>query len=240
MARPVRLLVAVGILAAAAYGADRVAAHVAANKIAAVVQSDAHLADRPHVTVKGFPFLTQVVKGRYGHIDVTASDLFGDAARNGGAVLHLDFAGVQIPASKALRGEVVRIPVQQVTGSATVPFADLQSVSHVPGLSSLAGVPDSSDEIALSEQISVGGVDVAAQLTAVVAVDGGVIVVTPRDLALANGVPVPAAVTKSVLAHAAFSVRLPGLPSGVSVTGVRVTPDGISITVRAGGLVLTR
>lgn len=233
------LLVLAVVVLGAAFAADRIAAHAAAGRIATAVQADAHLAHRPHVTVKGFPFLTQVARGRYGHIAVTADDVF-DLGEPLGTVLRLDFAGVQIPAGQALHGNVHRIPVQTVTGTVTVPFADLQAAAHLPGLSITGAVAGRADEVALNEVVQVAGASVTAQLKATVQVRGSSIVVAASDLTIAGGTPVPAAVSKAVLAKGSFSVTLPGLPRGVEVTAVNVTATGLSAIVRATDLVLTR
>jgi hypothetical protein len=47
-------------------------------------------------------------------------------------------------------------------------------------------------------------------------------------------------VRAAVLAHAAFSVRLPGLPPGVVITGVNVASAAVVVALGASKLVLTR
>jgi hypothetical protein len=238
MGRPARLLAAVGVLAVIGFGADRLAAHAAADRIATTVQSDAHLSHRPGVTVGGFPFLLQVVKGRYDQIEVTANDLF-ESGQLQPTVLRLEFAGVHIAASNVLNGGVRRIAVDTVTGVATIPFADLQAAAHVAGLSGLSAVPGSANEVRFTEAVSVSGAKLDVQVTARVTVANGSVVVTAHDL-VAGGTPLPAAVTNSLLSRAAFSVKLPGLPAGVQVTGVTVTPTDVLVSVSATRLVLTR
>jgi hypothetical protein len=238
MGRPARLLVAVGVLAVIGFGADRLAAHADADRIATTVQSDAHLSHRPSVTVGGFPFLVQVVKGRYDHIGVTVNDLFESGLQEP-TVLRLEFGGVHIAASDILNGGVHHIAVDKVTGVAAIPFADLQTAAHVVGLSGLTAVPGSANEVRFTEAVSVAGVKVDVQITARVTVANGSVVVTARDV-VAGGTPLPAAVTNSVLSHAAFSVKLPGLPAGVQVSGVTVTPTDVLVSVSATHLVLTR
>jgi hypothetical protein len=239
--RLLRVLIVLAVLAVAGlYVADRIAAHAAADRIATAVQSDAKLADRPRVSVKGFPFLTQALKGRYDRIEVTATDLFKRGDPQGGATFRLEFAGVHIPASEAISGKVRRIPVDRVTGTVAVPFGDLQAAAHVPGLTALSAVPGGPDQVAVSETASIAGVALAVRLTARVTVGGGSVVVTAQTITAADGSPVPAAVAKEALARAAFSVKLPGLPVGVRLTGVSVTPTGVLVAVGASQLVVTR
>jgi LmeA-like phospholipid-binding len=240
-ARPARLIVVVGIVAALGYTGDRIAAHVAADRIATIVKTDAGLAHTPHVTVKGFPFLTQAVSGHYRRIDVTATDIF-NTGQPPGSVLQLGFADVRIPLSTVLSGNVNSVPVGTVTGTITIPFANLQAAAGVPGLSILSGVPGSADEIKVSEVVKVVTGNMTVLLTARVTAHGDSLVVTPLDLTTANGTPVPAAVKKQVLAQAVLTVKLPGLPAGVDISAVSVGSVGseeVLVTLHATNLVLT-
>ena len=72
MRRLIKLLAVLGVLAVLGYFADRYLAHVAEGKIATVVQADAHLPARPAVNVHGFPFVTQLIGGKYHDVEVTA------------------------------------------------------------------------------------------------------------------------------------------------------------------------
>ena len=236
--RPTRLIVAVGIVAALGYAGDRVAAHVAGDRIATIVKTDAGLARTPHVVVKGFPFLTQAASGHYHRINVTATDIF-NTGQLPGAVLQLDFANVKIPLSTVLNGKVNNVPVGTVTGTVTIPFANLQAAAGVPGLSILSGVSGSADEIKVSEDVKIQTGNLTVLLTARVTARGDSIVVTPLDLTTAGGTPVPAAVKTQVLAEAVLSVKLPGLPSGVGINAVSVEAGGVLVTLHATNLVLT-
>jgi LmeA-like phospholipid-binding len=235
---PTRLIIAVGIIAALGYVGDRIAAHVAADRIATIVKTDAGLARSPHVTVTGFPFVTQALSGHYRRIDVTATDIF-NSGQPPGAVLHLDFADVRIPLSTVLSGNITSVRVATVSGTVAIPLANLQAAAGVPGLSILSGVPGSADEIKVSDVVKVQTGNLTVFLTARVTAHGDSIVVTPLDLTTADGTPVPAAVKTQVLAEAVLSVKLPGLPTGVGIGAVSVTTGGVLVTLHATNLVLT-
>jgi hypothetical protein len=237
MTRVVRYLIVVVILGGIFFAADRFAAHVAASQIASAVQTDAKLARKPHVTVKGFPFLTQVASGNYKHIDVTATDIFQQGEPQG-SVLKLDFAGVRITISKALHGDVGTVPVRSVTGTVAIPFADLLAVADIPGLTIISAAPGG-NQIKVSEVVAAGPTKVTVLVTAGVTVRGGSLVLSALNVTQANGKAVPAAVRQEVLAQAVFSVKLPGLPTGVQMTGVSVTASGLLVTLHANALVLT-
>ena len=169
--RPTRLIVVVGVIAALGYAGDRVAAHVAGDRIATIVKTDAGLARTPHVVVKGFPFLTQAAAGHYHRINVTATDIF-NSGQQPGAVLQLDFADVKIPLSTVLSGKVNNVPVGTVSGTVTIPFANLQAAAGVPGLSILSGVSGGADEIKVSEVVKVPTGTLTVFLTARVTARG--------------------------------------------------------------------
>lgn len=235
--RTLRVLVVLVILGGLVFAGDRYAAHVAAGRIASVVQTDAKLARKPHVVIQGFPFLTQVADGKYQHIDVTATDIF-QRGEPEGSVLKLDFAGVRIPLSKALHGKVSTVPVTSVTGTVAIPFADLLAAADIPGLTIISATPGG-NQINVSEVVTAGPAKVTVLVTAGVTVRGGALVLSALSVNQANGKPVPAAVRQQVLAQAVFSVTLPGLPSGVKMTAVTVTATGLLVTLHADSLVLT-
>ncbi len=246
MGRLVKLVAVLGVLAVLGYFTDRYLEHVAEGKIATVVQADVHLPARPAVKVHGFPFVTQLIRGKYHDVEMEAGDVFQQGQPDG-ATLRLDFYGAAIPLSKALKGAVLTVPVNHVTGSVTVPYDDLEATATaagITGVTSLAAVPGVADTVAFSEQAVVAGlggvtVNVTAQITAKVVFTGGSLMVTATGVQVA-GRTLPAAATASVLSHATFSVPIPGLPAGVHVTALSVQPTGLAVTVGSGPLVLTR
>jgi hypothetical protein len=237
MLRTIRVLIVLVILGGLVFAGDRYAARVAAGRIASVVQTDAKLARKPHVVIQGFPFLTQVADGKYKHIDVTATDIFARGEAQG-SVLKLDFAGVRLQLSKALHGDVGKVPVRTVTGTVAIPFADLLAAADIPGLTIISAMPGG-NQIDVSEVVAAGPTKVTVLVTAGVTVRGGSLVLSALSVTQANGKPVPAAVREQVLAQAVFSVTLPGLPTGVQMTAVTVTASGLLVTLHADNLVLT-
>jgi hypothetical protein len=243
MRHPLRsLVIAAVVLVGLAIGADRVANHVAEDRIAAVLQSDAHLAHKPTVTVHGFPFLTQAFGGLYDRIEVKARDLFDSVAgvhSVDGSVSTVNFDGVDLPASKAISGKVDEIRVDRVTGSAVVSFSDVENAAKLPGLkvAAIAGQPD---QARLTESVSVAGVSATADVVARVSVVGNGIKLEPIDVSLPAGVSLPSAVMDQVRSRAGFTISVPGLPRGVRLTGVAVGAIGVTVTVRADDITLSR
>jgi LmeA-like phospholipid-binding len=238
MFRLLRLVVVLAILGGLGYGANRLAVDAAQHKIAKVVQADAHLAHPPTVRVRGFAFLWQALRGRYDRIDVASSDVFDRLAGQGGSVVTLRFEGVHIPASEALHGQVHRIPVDRVSGSVEVTFADLEAAAAVPGLT-IAAVAGHQDQVSLGETVDVAGARLAVHVIATVSAAHDAVALAAGAVTVA-GRTLPASVAALVRSKAGFSVRIPGVPAGVSLAGVTVDGDGLAVGVSAGRLVLTR
>jgi hypothetical protein len=60
------------------------------------------------------------------------------------------------------------------------------------------------------------------------------------EMSLPAGISVPSAVLDQLRSHAGFTVSVPGLPQGVRLTGVAVGSDGVTVTIRADDIVLSR
>lgn len=238
MRHPLRKLVVLAAILVLLYAGDRIAAQVAEGRIAAVVQSDAHLAHKPHVTVHGFPFLTQAVSGDYDRIEVSADDIF-DSTNGTGSTTAVNFDGVHIPASKAVSGQVRAVPVDHVAGRVDVAFADIEAASRVPGLT-VRQVPGHPDELSVGESVTVLGVAVSVGVTAEVSVSNNTITLKATGLNVAGGQSLPASLLDKIRSQAGFSVKVPGLSSGVRLTSVSVDPQAVVGIVRADRIVLKR
>jgi LmeA-like phospholipid-binding len=236
-----KLTVALVVLAALLFGADRPALRTAEQRIAAAVQSDAHLRARPTVTIHGFPFLVSAIRGRYGRIDVRADDVFADAGTGApadGSVVTLQLHGVRVPLSQAISGRVARIPIDRIDGTAQIPFADIAAAAPLSGVT-VAAVAGQPQQVVVGQPLDVGGVSVDVEVVARVAIAGTALTVTPVS-ASATGGQVPEAVLAQVRARMSFSVPVPALPHGVELSGVSVDGAGVVVGVHGAAVTLTR
>lgn len=131
----VLLLVLAGLLVVA----DRVAAGVAERAIADQVRQEIAKQDAqsaaPQVEVGGFPFLTQVLDGRYERISIQLTDVRGDVQGDAVEVPKLDVDARNVTASldtlRSGRGDVV---AESVDGRGTVTYESLAKLLDRPGL----------------------------------------------------------------------------------------------------------
>src|SRR5258706_2190528 len=92
----IALLVLVGLLVAADFGA----AALAESAVSREMRQEIGLTDDPSVRINGFPFLTQALSGRYSSIDVDAQRLTVGRFKQVELTAHLE--GVTAPLSMLL------------------------------------------------------------------------------------------------------------------------------------------
>jgi len=193
-------------LLAAVLVADRVAVICAQDRLARQIQ-DRGFSVKPHVTIAGFPFLTQVAARRLNKVVIRA------AGKKLGPVevrqLDLTLHGI--------RGSGNRRTASQLSGTALVGFAGLAGMTGMPGLTLAADGPD-------RVKITVGLGQVTATATARVtrAGPGGI-----RIAVISSG-GIPMALLGSLRD---ITVPMPALPPGVTIKGVSVTGQGVLVYI---------
>ena len=137
MAGWVRALIALVVLFVLLVIADRVAEGAAAGKLANRIQAAQHLSWRPHVSIGGWPFLTQVLSGRYSDVTISSPAPIG---QNGIDVNNVDvhLHGVQVSSSDALHGTVAAVPVASGSGTGLLTYRELDAIiaRYVPDIGS--------------------------------------------------------------------------------------------------------
>lgn len=223
--RVVRTAVALLLLLLALGVVDRVAAGLAARRLATNVQTAQGLAQRPDVRIRGFPFLTQLVAGQYREVDVSTT---GPVSRQGVEVAHAQASlrGVRVSASEALRGTVREVPVASGSGSALLTYPELTAVlaryaGPVGAAVTVTGTPDGRAQLNGPFGLSLR---LAASIT-----DGRVMVVP--DAGDLQALPGP--VRDTVTSALAAPVTLPPLPFNVRLASGRLTPDGLVLDATA-------
>ena len=217
--------------------ADRAGAAVAERVLADELQRSGGLSSRPEVDVRGVPFLTQALEGRYDRIDVVARDVdAGEVAGTQVVVPRLSatLRGAEVPLSDALSGAVTEVPVDRVDARVLLPFSVLQRSSDVGDLT----VAPEGDRLRLRGTVEVLGQEVSGSALSRLTVEDGSVVVTAESVDVGNDV------ADDLLGRALdgrFDVRVPlrGLPYGLQVDAVTVQPDGLAVRAGAAGTVLS-
>lgn len=231
-----KLVVFVGILVGLAALADRGLAVVAGNATASRIRAHEGLREDPDVTFKGFPFVTQAVKGEFRQVDVTVRDL----ERGGVNIDRIDASllGVKVDLSAALDGRVSAVPVSAGEATMRVTYGDLGAyLSTKPG--NIRVVPRDGRVYVVSTFgiPGVGQVDVEGTPT---------VRVTPRSVrvtvsnvrATGGGAQLTPALAATAAARASFTVPLEEMPFGIEVESAELTEEALVVTATARGLVI--
>jgi len=233
----ITLVVLLIILGVAAVVLDRVGASIAerviSDRVAEQVANQKATSDKPDVTVKGVPFLTQVLDGKYQEIKIELRDFAGPAG-NGKTIkmplLDIRAKDVRAPLDtlRTRRGDIV---ATTVTGAGTIGYPALTQLIDQPGLTlterdgKLIG---SAPVQALGQTFHVSG---AANLT----VKDGVVQVRFSDVTAQGlpNVPLVRNIIDSYAQRLALDLRVPALPLKLKVQKVQPTPAGLVVTAAA-------
>jgi hypothetical protein len=228
------LAVVVVVLLGLLVAADRIAAAVAASAVQKRIGDQAPFGpgNTPHVSINGFPFLTQAVAGRYDDIEVTGRELTIDQVN--GVALDADMHGVHVPLGKAMSRHVNSLPIDHVNASVVISFDEVARLTGIKGLT----LSDSNDQLRAALPVSVPGMGtVTASADAAIHVNGNRFSYTVGNVDV-GGVAVPQVLLSQVASQMNGQVTLPTLPYRLEVTGVAVTSAGLRATARADHIVV--
>ena len=202
------LLVIAGLL----FALDRAAAAYTARRIATTLENEG-FAVRPHVSVEGFPFLTQLITRHLDGVEVTAPRY-----PVGSVTANIDVHAKDIRLDSGYQSGTIA----QVTGTGLIPFA---SLARLPALAAVPGLQISSDGphmVKLSANLQVLAASAIARVKQTARNQISLRIVS------SSGVPVAllAPIRNLIL-------QIPALPLGLTVRSVRVSPRGVVIGVAA-------
>jgi LmeA-like phospholipid-binding len=205
--------------------ADFAAKAYTENQMASQVQSSLGLSGKPKVTIQGFPFLTQLAARDFNTVNVTASNETINVNSVGSGVLEIESLNA------TLHGMHIHgfnsATIDQFNATALITFAALGKVGGIP--SAITLTENGPNQIKAT--ISVGPLSdsATAQVTQtgpnqinVKVIDAGLIPVS----ALGN------------LQN--FTVTIPNLPAGVTITSVGVTQQGVQVTAAGRNTTLSQ
>ncbi len=235
-----RLLIVLTVLLVLLLGADRLGALLAGRVVAEQVRTSQDLTRTPDVTVGGFPFLTQVVAGRYEQVDVSLQSVPATAGlRLDGVDARLE--GLRLSAGDALARRVDEVPVDRAEAVVRVGFDQLdaavagaQARSALPaGLRLRFGPGGAPDRVS----VRLAGLPAGGPLEAEVSLQASGGRLSAR-LVRGSLDGLPAAIVPALDRAVRDAVRLPPLPFGIRTTAVRVDPDGLVVTAVGRGVTL--
>jgi hypothetical protein len=187
------------------------------------------------VSIKGFPFLTQVLGGRYREVDVSVRNI-----TQGGLTvdkLSVHAHGVSVPLSKVVSGSVSEVPVDRADAVVTLGYPNLNAYI-ARQLGQVLKVTDDNGNLRLTGTLPFPPrISLSAQ--AQLEVSGSAI--TLRPVAVASILArIPGNRVTTAIVEQFLTVRLPisQLPFGIQLQHAKVTPGGLVIAASATGLTI--
>ena len=215
---PLIALITVIVLLVLLVVSDRVANAYAENQMASQVQSSLGLSGKPHVTIQGFPFWTQLLAKDFKTVNISARNETINSPSAGSGALEIASLNATLHGLHFQGFSSNTATVDQFNASALVTFTALANAGGVPQGITLA--PAGPNKIKANFDLGPLSESATAQITQtgpntinVKVINAGEI---PSDL-LGN------------LAN--FSFSIPKLPAGVSIQSVSVTQEGVMVTI---------
>ncbi|WP_320069214.1 DUF2993 domain-containing protein [Micromonospora sp. RTGN7] len=233
----VTLLVLLVILAGLLVAADRIAAGVAERAITDQVRQEVAKQDaqssEPEVKVSGFPFLTQVLDGKYERISIKLTDVRGSVRGDAVTLPTLDVDARNVRASlETLRTQQGDVTAETVDGTGTITYESLAKLLDRPGLT----LSERDGTLAVTAPVDILGQKLTVTGAAVVTVSKeGKVSLRFNDLD-AEGLPnIPLARTllNNYAKGISIDVPLPELPFQLALREVRPLPQGLAVTAAA-------
>ncbi|GII93395.1 LmeA family phospholipid-binding protein [Sinosporangium siamense] len=223
-----KLIVGLILLAIALAVVDRVAVSGAQSEIARQIAASYNLRGEPEVTIEGIPFLTQAVSGRYDEIKLKTGPMTQRGVRL--KEVEATLYGVDAPLL-ALIQNVGRdkIRADRVVGSVVISHDTLKA--RAPSGIEIKG---EGDRLSASGDVVIANVKVPVKAFMKFQVIKGGIRLSPEDVTLAGGIPVPENVTRSLT----YDVPVRDLPLGLRLTDVRSVPEGLRVSGEAEDVAL--
>jgi hypothetical protein len=247
----IALLVVLVVLGGLFVVADRVAANVAERRLADQAVSEMRKRDitsakKPDVTIGGFPFLTQVLAGRYQKVTIDV-----DHPQNGRVTLdRLTIAADQVhaPLNTITSGQG-RVTADTVQGTATMGWdvvrglIDTTPLKRVPGLDvSKLDVAVKDNKVTMSAPVAFAGLSLTMQAAGTLTVTKGEVHLQIQDLratSAGGGVSsIPPSYMNQYRDALNVKIAVPSLPYDLVINKVETTASGILVTATAADVVL--
>lgn len=235
------LLIVVVILGGLFVIADRVAVHFAEGEVADKLKTTENLAVTPDVSIKGFPFLTQVAGGELDDVEVGIAGYEADTGTDAGTVriddLRASMKGV------AFSGDYSSATAATAAGTASVAYDQLMKAAKSQetelGLgvtAKVVGLSDGGDgKIKVTIEFS-GTLDqTVSVLGTVTVVDGDTVRVRADSIPSFGNLTLADSDVRSITD---FEQKIDGLPGGIQLDKVEAGKNGVEITVKGSNVKL--
>jgi len=222
---------------------DRLAAYAAERTIAAqakkeLVARDITSPTDPKVAVDGFPFLTQVARGRYEKITIHV-----DRPTSQGITLEaLDVTANGVNASTgALVNGTGQITADDITGTTSLGWESVNKLMNTSGFggsgATASALPDG--QVRVRVPLSVANVSTTLIATGNLTVAQGSVHLKINNVETEGGGVLPAVISRlvgSIKQSLSVDIKIPRLPYNLAVRDVKASERGLAVTAVAANV----
>ncbi|MEU6380990.1 DUF2993 domain-containing protein [Streptomyces sp. NPDC046909] len=234
------LLIVVVILGGLFVIADRVAVNLAEDEVAEKLKTTENLATTPDVSIKGFPFLTQVASGELDDTEVGIKDYEAAAGTTGDTIriddIRANFKGVDFS------GDYSSATAATATGTASISYDELLKAAQSEPTEIFTGVTaevvgladGGNGKIKVNVKVTALGQSTTYPVLSTVTVDGDTVKVHADNL---PNLVVEVAEGK-VRSITDFEQKIDDLPGGIQLDKVEAAENGVEVTVKGSNVEL--
>lgn len=221
--RALRILLIIAVVLGGIFVAvDRVAVHFAESEAADRVAFGGAETGSTDVSIKGFPFLTQVAGSELDRVDVTVQDIRAEAA---GREIRISEIRAQLR-QVTLGAGYTSATASRATGTAVVSYAALTEAADEGVTVAYGG--NGKVKVTGTVKIPVLGQTVTRSVLSTVTLVDGDTVKVRADEVPGEGIP---GLEGLVRKKTDFERGIGGLPDGLELEKIEVAPDGLEISM---------
>ncbi|KAF0651161.1 MULTISPECIES: LmeA family phospholipid-binding protein [Streptomyces] len=206
---------------------DRLAVAAAESEAADRIRAGQGLAGTPDVSIRGFPFLTQVLGEELDQVDVAMT---GVEATAGGRTVRVGELEARLRGVRLENG-YSRAVAASATGTARISYEELSKASDKDVALGYGG----DGKLKVTGSVEVLGRTLTRSVLSTVSVVDGDTLRVRADEVPGEGIP---GIEELVRQRTDFDREVKGFPAGLGIERVDATPDGLQITVTGRNLVL--
>ncbi|MGH1553927.1 LmeA family phospholipid-binding protein [Streptomyces sp. L7] len=236
------LLTVVVILGVLFVVVDRVAVYFAQDEAAGKVQTSENLASAPDVSIKGFPFLTQVASGELDDVELgikTYEATTANTTGSGTSTIRIDDLKADMKDVKFSNGYSSAIAAS-ATGSASIAYDQLLKAAKSEPTNILTGVDaqvvglsdGGNGKIKVDVKVSALGQETTYPVLSTVTVDGDTVKVHADNLPKL----VVDLADSRIRSITDFQQTIDQLPGGVKLASVQAAKNGVEIKVKGSNV----
>ena len=220
--RALRILLVIAVVLGGIFVAvDRAAVHFAESEAEGRIQFTGAQAGSTDVSIKGFPFLTQVAGSELDQVDVELTGIRTNTPE--GRTLTISEIRAQLH-QVTLGAGYSSATASRVTGTAVVSYDDLTKAADRDVTVAYGG----DGKVKVTGSVAILGRTVSRSVVSTVTLLDGKTVKVHADKVPGEDVP---GVERLIRRKTDFERRIGGLPNGMELQKIEATPDGLEISV---------